>query len=567
MKQSDYRKSLDNIRCSDEFRQKMEERLSAARTESHEYADSVSHLERAPRLNTGRIAAAAAAFVLIGGTAGTVYYTATKLPEVTMTEPEEDITNEMPFPELKAGFEASELRAYASIYDPNEHCHEEDMDSSQLDKLFAFFDSLNWTESENPETYDGTEYMWIEFRLNTEEAYVFFMYEDGSARFIKCDGDYFDPSEEYRYQFAPEDFLCLNDLLTRLSLPTEYETTSDTPKSVSELLDEYCPDDFLKDITTAGFMAGGGQTGSFIDFPFSDMHGLKEKLKSYEWERVESFDYTNVYYTPIGLINEQGYLRMEYHDMDFFRLADTSKAEELVADLKAALEADTIAALRLRLAKAKSSYSTMEADIVVSYSTEGDTVHSISGSGKLYRSVENEKYYIYCEEEAIDPDIPDALYDASRAPRRSEAITENGESYFIERDTETGEVISDIRYYSHIFPNEEAYIDYFQLYWETGVYLSQFTSLPDNKRIKETYQINEDTGVTKYIFSGNLYEGEGDEVLILEVTADGHIVSFIHDFKREGKSYYKDIEISHLKFDSPDFAMPDVSIDDIKAKE
>lgn len=208
----------------------------------------------------------------------------------------------------------------------------------------------------------------------------------------------------------------------------------------------------------------------------------------------------------------------------------------------------------------------MEADIVVSYSTEGGTVHSISGSGKLYRSIENDKYYIYCEEE-IDPDIPDALYDASHAPRRSEAITENGESYFIERDTETGEVISDIEYYSPIFPNEEAYIDYFQTYWEADTYLNQFASLPEMKRIKQTYQINSDTWITKYIFSGNLYEGEGEELLMLEVTADGYILSFTHGFGKDGRNYYKTIGISDLKLDSPDFAMPDVSIDDIKAKK
>lgn len=563
MKRSDYIKTFDNIRCSEEFRQKMEERLSAARTEVHEYADSVTHLERAPSLNAGRIAAAAAIFVLIGGTAGTIYYTATKLPEAGVSQPEtEDIINEMPFPELKEGFEASELRAYASISDPDEDYLEESMDSSQLDKVFGFFGGLDWTESEISETYDDTMYMWIEFRINTEEAYVFFMYEDGSARFIKCDGDYSDPSAEYRYQFAPEDFLCLHDVLRRRSLPDEPEPTVAAPKSVSELLDEYCPDDFLKGLTTAGFMTRGGQTGSTITFTFSDMHGLKEKLKSYEWERAESFDYTNVYSTPMGLINEQGYIYLNGENI--FRLADMSKAEELVADLKAALEDDHIAELRLLLSKAESSYSTLEADISAYYYTGG--VNDFYGYGKLYHSTENEKYYIYCEDQNTFDNIPDP-YNVPHILRRAYAITENGESYFIDRATETGEVIADIEYYSPIYPNEEAYIDYFQTYWEADVYLNQYASLPDNKRIKQTYWIDPDRGSTKYLFSGNLYEGEGEEDLTLEVTSDGHIVIFAHQYKRNGKPYYKSIDISNLKFDSPDFAMPDVSIDDLKAQK
>lgn len=51
MKRSEYNKHFNNIRCSDEFREKMEERLKASPVEAHEYADSVNDVEQAKKSN------------------------------------------------------------------------------------------------------------------------------------------------------------------------------------------------------------------------------------------------------------------------------------------------------------------------------------------------------------------------------------------------------------------------------------------------------------------------------------------------------------------------------------
>ncbi|MDE7098517.1 MAG: hypothetical protein K2O60_05175, partial [Ruminococcus sp.] len=68
MKKSDYKNHLDRIKCSDEFKTKMETILSAE--PDGEYADSVSHVEYAPKVNWSKWGAFAASAVLITGLCG-----------------------------------------------------------------------------------------------------------------------------------------------------------------------------------------------------------------------------------------------------------------------------------------------------------------------------------------------------------------------------------------------------------------------------------------------------------------------------------------------------------------
>lgn len=71
MKKSDYKDHLDKIKCSPEFRIRMEERLSAER--DGEYADSVSDVERVTKINYHRWTALAASAVLVLGIGGAAF--------------------------------------------------------------------------------------------------------------------------------------------------------------------------------------------------------------------------------------------------------------------------------------------------------------------------------------------------------------------------------------------------------------------------------------------------------------------------------------------------------------
>ncbi len=70
MNNNDYRDYFDKIKCSPEFKAKMEELLSAV--DNVEYADSVSDVEHMPKINVHRWTAIAASVVLVLGLGGGV---------------------------------------------------------------------------------------------------------------------------------------------------------------------------------------------------------------------------------------------------------------------------------------------------------------------------------------------------------------------------------------------------------------------------------------------------------------------------------------------------------------
>ncbi len=83
MKKDDYKLHLDKIKCSDEFRRKMEELLSAEQEEI--YAESVTTVERAGRINIQRWSGLAASAVLLLGIGGVAVHTMKDAPEVPPT--------------------------------------------------------------------------------------------------------------------------------------------------------------------------------------------------------------------------------------------------------------------------------------------------------------------------------------------------------------------------------------------------------------------------------------------------------------------------------------------------
>ncbi|MBR6580326.1 MAG: hypothetical protein IKK66_03415 [Ruminococcus sp.] len=83
MRYDDYKKHLDMISCSDEFRRKMEGLLSAE--PDGEYADSVSTLERAENIKTHRWAGLAASAVLMVGIGSVAVQTIKHAPDAPPT--------------------------------------------------------------------------------------------------------------------------------------------------------------------------------------------------------------------------------------------------------------------------------------------------------------------------------------------------------------------------------------------------------------------------------------------------------------------------------------------------
>ena len=76
MRPNEYDDLLKKIRCSDDFRSRMQEKLSAEPSVEPEFEEIISDRVEVitPKRRWGRIAAAAAAFVIIGGAAGGTAY-------------------------------------------------------------------------------------------------------------------------------------------------------------------------------------------------------------------------------------------------------------------------------------------------------------------------------------------------------------------------------------------------------------------------------------------------------------------------------------------------------------
>ena len=83
MRIDDYKKHLDKIKCSDEFRSRMEDLLSAE--PDTEYAESVSTVERVYRINYHRWTGLAAAIVLLIGISGVALQAIKNAPDVPPT--------------------------------------------------------------------------------------------------------------------------------------------------------------------------------------------------------------------------------------------------------------------------------------------------------------------------------------------------------------------------------------------------------------------------------------------------------------------------------------------------
>ena len=67
MRRTQYTEHMEKIKCSDEFREKMERQLSSAPSEVHEYEDSVQGVERAREFSFSCLGALADALEVVAG--------------------------------------------------------------------------------------------------------------------------------------------------------------------------------------------------------------------------------------------------------------------------------------------------------------------------------------------------------------------------------------------------------------------------------------------------------------------------------------------------------------------
>lgn len=142
----DYKKMLDKVKCSDDFRAKMEDMLSASPEEAAEYTETVRRVEPVShRRNYAGFAAAAAAFVLVGGLGYGIYSRVRDSDDTIATEDSSDTEVRTPFPyyEHMRDTDNVGISYVHNMFSSGTIKHAEGEDAR---RIFDIIDSVDWKE-------------------------------------------------------------------------------------------------------------------------------------------------------------------------------------------------------------------------------------------------------------------------------------------------------------------------------------------------------------------------------------------------------------------------------------
>ena len=232
MDQKEYRYHLDNIKCSDEFKKKMEKALASEPGKIEEYEDSVSSVERIHTSVFKRYAAMAAALVLVCGAAGTVWYRASKdkndshiaasnveTPSEAKTEAPETTDNVTGMPEAfnEIDWMTGISQISATFYvDDSENSHPLPIDAVLMAPVAKVMQTLEWTEDKD---FDYTDFYVLGNATINEKGQVLIggkVYRTDSARELA--------DTIYEAFSTSSDFTVNDELYYRIARSSEYYT-------------------------------------------------------------------------------------------------------------------------------------------------------------------------------------------------------------------------------------------------------------------------------------------------------------------------------------------------------
>ncbi|MBQ3138454.1 MAG: hypothetical protein IJB68_02960 [Ruminococcus sp.] len=233
MRKDEYRKHLDKITCTDEFRSRMEDILS---TEADgEYADSVSTVERAGKINYHRWAGIAASAVLMVGIGGVMLQTMKNAPDV----PGSSLSETTATTEAEIGVSTGDYKLEVSIdnYDfPTENIGT--IPDEAADEIIKTLKEAAWEKTDTDIHFrNNREDIYEEYDENTPEEelgvlYVFNITCTGAEEFVYSIGfnghSYLLYEGEEAYYFnGKETYFEIMDIVATTLFYCEPETYSD----------------------------------------------------------------------------------------------------------------------------------------------------------------------------------------------------------------------------------------------------------------------------------------------------------------------------------------------------
>lgn len=233
MKKDDYKKHIDKISCTEEFRKRMEQQLTSE--SGGEYADSVSTVERAGRINYHRWAGIAASAVLLAGIGGIAVHSMNNVPDV----PGSSLSDTTATTEAEIGVTTGDYKLEVSIdnYDfPTENIGT--IPDEAADEIIKTLKEAVWEKTDTDIHFrNNREDIYEEYDENTPEEelgvlYVFNITCTGAEEFVYSIGfnghSYlFYEGEEAYYFNGKETYFEIMDIVAATFIYREPETYSD----------------------------------------------------------------------------------------------------------------------------------------------------------------------------------------------------------------------------------------------------------------------------------------------------------------------------------------------------
>ncbi|WP_295066806.1 hypothetical protein [Ruminococcus sp.] len=338
MRPNEYDDLLKKIKCSDEFRSRMQEKLSSEPIEMTDYEESVSGIEVAPKHNWGRFAALAAAFVLVCGAVGGGVYHFNKMKDKPVVTEEDDGTSI--FDKIKANKDSCDMKEYVWNLSGGPSTLVKKANDKK-DRVIEYLEQAGEFRKTD-DTRLAYRSVRFEFENKKDDTYLEIdISENGISFWSEADKQGNIISEEYR-SCSTQVFYDMLDLVLE-----------DADSDIMEYMTKVSQDEIKIFVSThleksndrALFYPRQGLANEMLThFVITDKEALTNALMNFEWVKVREgeFDYNNYYEMGIR-ISEEGYLMAVGDDpypYGYFKLKNEIECEKLIDAVKSVLGYD-----------------------------------------------------------------------------------------------------------------------------------------------------------------------------------------------------------------------------------
>ena len=339
MRPNEYDDLLKKIKCSDKFRSRMQEKLSSEPVEMTDYEDSVSGIEIAPKHSWGRVAALAAAFVLVCGAVGGGIYHFNKMKDNPNLVEEDDGASV--FEKIKANKDSCDMKEYVWNLSGGPSTLVKKANDKK-DRVIEYIEkSGEFKETEN--TSMACRSVRFEFINKKDDTYLEIdISENGNSFWNEADKQGNILREEYR-SCSTQVFYDMLDLVLE-----------DADSDIMEYITKVSQDEIENFVTNHLEKCDGKVVfspwqsafdGEMDHYIITDKEALINAFTNFEWVKVrkDEFDYNNYYEMGIR-VSESGYLMPIIEDTypyGYFKLKDERDCEKLVSEIKSVLGYDT----------------------------------------------------------------------------------------------------------------------------------------------------------------------------------------------------------------------------------